>query len=200
MGQRVYWIRYCTTMLFLIRSYYSDVIMGAIASQITSVSIVYSTFCPGADQRKHQSSVSLALVRGIHRWPVNSPHKGPVTRKIVPFDDVIMHEFLQKHSQQTSDNSPARAKFGVLFCIQNLIRQFHPGTKDDSEYGLSKWESTLQCNVVSRWLSPYPEWSSRGQFADNLNPTWTDVCHLIQPLLIGVSTSDDHYFFKLYGL
>ena len=39
---------------------------------------------------KHQSSASLAFVRGIHRWPVNSPHKGPVTRKMFPFDDVIM--------------------------------------------------------------------------------------------------------------
>ena len=49
-----------------------------------------STVCSGADQRKHQSSASLAFVRGIHRWPVNSPHKGPVTRKMFPFDDVIM--------------------------------------------------------------------------------------------------------------
>ena len=58
---------------------YSDVTMGAF--QITIVSIVYSTVCSGADQRKHQSSASLAFVRGIHRWPVNSPHKGPVTQK-----------------------------------------------------------------------------------------------------------------------
>ena len=68
--------------------HYSDVIMGAIASQITDVSIVYSTVCSGANQRKHQSTVSLAFVRGIHRWPVNSPHKGPVTRKMSPFHDV----------------------------------------------------------------------------------------------------------------
>ena len=47
-------------------------------------------FIQGADQRKHQSSASLAFVWGIHRWPVNSSHKGPVTRKMVPFDDVIM--------------------------------------------------------------------------------------------------------------
>ena len=70
--------------------HYSDVIMSAMASQITCVPIVYSAVCSGTDQRKHQSSASLALVRGIHRWPVNSPHKGPVTRKIFPFDDVIM--------------------------------------------------------------------------------------------------------------
>ena len=65
---------------------YSDVIMSAIASQITGVSIVYSTICSSVDQRKHQSSVSLAFVMGIPRWPVDSPHKGPVTRKIFPFD------------------------------------------------------------------------------------------------------------------
>ena len=70
--------------------HYSEVIMDDIASQITSLTIVYSTVYSGADQRKHQSSASLVFVRGIHRWPVNSPHKGPVTRKIFPFDDVIM--------------------------------------------------------------------------------------------------------------
>ena len=70
--------------------HYNDVIMGVIASQITSLTSVYSTVCSGVDQRKHQSSASLAFVWGIHRGPENSPHKWPVTRKIFPFDDVIM--------------------------------------------------------------------------------------------------------------
>ena len=70
--------------------YYSDIIMGAMASQITSLTIVYLTIHSDADQRKHQSSASLAFVWGFHRWPVNSPHKGPVTRKMFPFDDIIM--------------------------------------------------------------------------------------------------------------
>ena len=65
--------------------HYNDVIMGAIASKITSLTIVYSTIYSGADQRKHQSSASLASVRGIHRRPVNSPHTWPVTQKM--FDD-----------------------------------------------------------------------------------------------------------------
>ena len=65
--------------------------MGAMASQITSLRIVYSTVYSGADQRKHQSSMSLAFVRGIHLWPVNSPRKWPVTRRIFPFDDVIIN-------------------------------------------------------------------------------------------------------------
>ena len=72
---------------------YSDVIMSVMASQINGVSTVYSTVCSGADQRKHQSTTSLAFVRGIHWWPVNSPHKGPVTRKMFPVDDVIMEFF-----------------------------------------------------------------------------------------------------------
>ena len=57
----------------------------------TSLTIVYSTVHSDADQRKHQSSASLAFVRVIHRGPVNSPHKWPVTRKMFPFDDVIMN-------------------------------------------------------------------------------------------------------------
>ena len=64
--------------------------MSAMASQITCLRIVYSTVYSGVDQRKHQSSARQAFVRGIHRWPANSPHKWPVTRKIFPFDDVTM--------------------------------------------------------------------------------------------------------------
>ena len=70
--------------------HYCDVIMCAMASQITCLMTVYSAVYSGADQRKHQSSASLVFVHGIHRWPVNSPHKWPVTRKMFPFDDVIM--------------------------------------------------------------------------------------------------------------
>ena len=64
---------------------------GAIASQITSLTIVYWTVYSDADQRKHRSSASLAFVRGIHRGPVNSTHKWPATQNMFPFDDVIMN-------------------------------------------------------------------------------------------------------------
>ena len=70
--------------------HYCDVIMGMVASKITGLAIVCSTVYSDVDQRKHQSSVSLAFVWGIHRRPVNSSHKGPVTRKMFPFDDVII--------------------------------------------------------------------------------------------------------------
>ena len=75
--------------------HYSDVIMGAMASQITCLTIVYSVVYSGTDQRKHQSSAPLAFLRGIHRGPVNSPHKGPITRKMFPFDDLIMWKYTQ---------------------------------------------------------------------------------------------------------
>ena len=75
--------------------HYSDVIMSMMASQITSISFVCSTVCSGADQRKYQSSMSLAFVRGIHQSPVDSPNKGPVMCKMFPFDDIIMVIYVQ---------------------------------------------------------------------------------------------------------
>ena len=69
---------------------FSEVIMSSMASQIASLTIFYSTVYSGADQRKPQSSASLVFKRGIHRWSVNTPHRGPVTQKMFPFDDVIM--------------------------------------------------------------------------------------------------------------
>ena len=64
-------------------------------SQITNLKIVYTIIHSGADERRYQISASLAFVRGIHRSPVNSPHKWPVTRKMLPFDDVIMGKGLE---------------------------------------------------------------------------------------------------------
>ena len=63
---------------------------SAVATQITSLIIVYSIVYSGADQRKHQTPTSLAFVWEIHWSPVNSPHKWPVPQKMFPFDDVIM--------------------------------------------------------------------------------------------------------------
>ena len=72
--------------------------MGTIVSQITSLTID-STVYSDADQRKHQSSSSLAFVRGIHRDRWIPPHKWPVTWKMFPFDDVIMK---QMHLNKTN--------------------------------------------------------------------------------------------------
>ena len=77
------------------KNHYNDILMSTMASQITSVTIVYSTVYSDTDQGKHQSSASVAFVCGIHRWPVNSPHKLPETRKMFPFDDVIILEDIE---------------------------------------------------------------------------------------------------------
>ena len=68
--------------------HYNGIIMSAMGSQIIHISNVCSTVCSDADQRKHQSSMSLAFVRG--RVLVDSPHKWPVTWKMFPFNDLIM--------------------------------------------------------------------------------------------------------------
>ena len=99
--------------------HYSDVIMGAMASQITSFAIVYSTVYTGADQRKHQSSASLAFVRGIHRGPVNSSHKWLVMRKMFPFDGVIMCIVIAK--QQPGD----RTSSSGISCYQHQKDWYH---------------------------------------------------------------------------
>ena len=96
--------------------------MAVMASQITSVLIVYTTVCTGTDQRKHQTPALLAFVRGIHRWPVNSPHKGPVMWKMFPFDDIIIlnNHLYRRRSKKTSKlhvtglcegNSPVTGEF-----------------------------------------------------------------------------------------
>ena len=84
------YIIYCPNVMGSPKWHYNDVILGAMASQIISLTIVFSTVYLDTDQRKHQSSATLAFVRRIHRRPVNSPHKWPVTRKMFPFDDVFM--------------------------------------------------------------------------------------------------------------
>ena len=101
-------------LLKCLLKHYIDLIVAAMASQITSLTIVRSTVYSGADQRKRQSSASLAFVRGIHRGPVNSPHKGPVKRKIFPFDDVIMVSF--PHPQETPIKmAPMAPKFQLFY-------------------------------------------------------------------------------------
>ena len=82
-------IQACSSMTSVV-AHYSDVIMSTMASQVTSFTIVYWTIYLGIYQRKHQSPASLAFVRGIHRWLVNSPYKGPIMWKMFSFDDVIM--------------------------------------------------------------------------------------------------------------
>ena len=122
--------------------HYNDVIMGALTSYITSLTIVYSIVYSDTDQRKHQSSASLAFVWGIHRGPVNSQHKWPVTRKMFPFDDVIMSPAL-----------PANTREGLLANIQwmnnmNLQRTAIMTKQDQVKLG-NKWMNSVN-NISSK--------------------------------------------------
>ena len=101
--------------------HYRDVIMATMAPQITSLAIVYSTGYSGADQRKHQSSASLAFVRWIHRGPVNSRHKWPVTRKMFPFDDVIMWILYEIHMKWKRTSREIHMNIRLIF-HNNFIR------------------------------------------------------------------------------
>ena len=74
--------------------HYTYVTMGVLASQIISISTVFSNVCSCAHQKEHQRSALLAFVREIQRWQVVSSHKAPVTRKMFPFNDVIMNCWL----------------------------------------------------------------------------------------------------------
>ena len=112
--------------------------MSALASQITGVSIVWSSVRSGADQRKHQSSASLAFAQGIQRWPVDSPHRGPVTRKMFPFPDVIIFWSFISFQWCLLINVPSPNRLGfssicrqlnilaACHCISKVSRWLHP--------------------------------------------------------------------------
>ena len=131
--------------------HYNDVIMGPMAFQITSLTIIYSAVYSGTDQRKHQSSASLAFVRRIHRSPVNSPHKGSVMQKILQFDDVIM---CMNNCQVDHQDSTV-----VKFWVSLHIRDF--------KYGFCKPENIPDskvhgANMGPTWVLSAPDWPHVG--------------------------------------
>ena len=131
------------------QKHYDDVIMSAIASQITSLTVVYSTIYPGADQSKHQSSASLAFVWGIHRGPVNSPHKWPVTRKMFPFGDVIMTSEL-RITDPWGGKSTSDRRIPLTKGQQHRGRFHVMASSCNRHFGLAN--SQIHNKMTSRWL------------------------------------------------
>ena len=142
----------CVVITFLPRDkrlhticHYIDVIMTTMASQITSLMVIYSIFYSGADQRKHQSSASLTFVQVIHRCPVNSPNKGPVTRKMFPFDDVIMVTCsptgkVKRNTDGETSPDNALTKLSAWYCRKYSFKIFHfllPSTNSRPSNGTS---------------------------------------------------------------
>ena len=130
--------------------------MGAIESKITNLAIVNSTVYSDADQRKYQSSASLAFVRGIHQGPVNSLHKWPVTRKKFSFDDVII-PITTIHADVTvlSNAKPLQGTFltvktDMIFqsffgCHRFPLRFFA------NQWYFSKWSDPVTHEVLTHW-------------------------------------------------
>ena len=114
-------------------------------------------FIQGADQRKHQSSASLAFVRRIYRWAMNSLHKGPVTWKIFPFDDVIMNwplPVMVRQQDNTGGLKSLREVSGRLGAFQGhtYITGSNPGDSVHSAIDLrvSNWFSC----VINHYYTP----------------------------------------------
>ena len=158
------------TMVF----HYSDVIM---ASQITSLTIVYSAAYSGANQRKHQISASLAFVRGIHRSLVNSLHKWPVTRKMFPFDDVIMTFVINGTS-----NNPVKQ---MVFSMSRL--RYAPNLESLVDFVESRilWTSEFVYDDLKRFESP--TWTHRGFSCCNNTVKNIQGCYCVN---ISVRSSD----------
>ena len=125
--------------------------MSTMASQITSVTFVYSTDCSGADQINIKALGQWPFMRGIHQWLVNSSPKGPVTRKMFLFDDVIM-----------------------LFCATISLLKWCTICMGDLSYGFQwiKFPSMLSMHVQS-WTEPF---SLKNCYSFNIEPYCFDVC------------------------
>ena len=150
-------------------------VVGNVA--VTCLTIVYSTVYSDADQRKHQSSESLAFVRGIHRGPVNSLHKWPVTRNMFPFDDVIMVRQLDHHCDfrcrytqwyqvPTGLMLSTHDKDMVRFIIQTMLSE----VVNDILHGITTLKNDVAWNWKSAWYGSFSNCKIlRGSYAFFVN-------------------------------
>ena len=127
----------------------------------TSVSIVCSTVCSGADQGKHQRSASLAFMRRINWWPVNFPYKGQVTRKMFPLDDVILrHNAVNKQITEGEFNGfcirctlhYTRHSYQTNMLPNSLCFSWVPFVWINTVYTLCKYRYSLLVNKIGTKL------------------------------------------------
>ena len=98
-------------------------------------------FIQGADRRKHQSSPSLPCMTGIHRSPVNSPHKLPITWIMFPLDDVIInsacvhavHENTQSYNQILHLTHCYKNRYLVIYVLIIVLAPKHTKRCPDSK-------------------------------------------------------------------
>ena len=169
--------------------------MNGIASQITSFMIVYSTVYSDADQRKHQSSASLAFVWGIHRGPVNSTHKWPVSREMFPFDDVIMWfccwGVIDSKQQHWTKRWFDTLRYFVDWVSFNLL---------GIQNALVFLRSLCQHHKNERWASSRPKSSATRLFVHQLNQTAikeniNTLYYMYYPFVRGIHQRNTHAIF-----
>ena len=144
------------THMCVSKLYYNDVIMSATASQINSFTIVYASVYSDINQRKHQSSASLAFVRvGIHLWPVNSPHKGPEMRKMFPFDDVIMKQGRVQVMAWLLFGAKPLSEPMLAYCQSNPYKQNSVKfeSKHNSIFLASPYNEWYLNEILSSWVA-----------------------------------------------
>ena len=130
----------CSVLTLLVQipeNHYNDVIMGAVASQMTSLTIVYSTVYSGADQRKQKKPCVTGLRVGNSPGSVNSPHKWPVTQKMFPFDDVIMYclgQLGKYHWFWCSSSSHRRSPVVIILTVSLAANFIHL-----SHFSVTEW-------------------------------------------------------------
>ena len=140
--------------------------MSTMASQITSLTIVYSIVYSGADQRKLQSSALLAFVWGIHRWQLNSRAKGQsvVARKMFLSDDVIMDKCLictRKLLQHAYNISCSlRSETYLLKCVSII--------PEDLEY-IELHRNDWYCSCCLVDLCPFNNLENETDFMSTIN-------------------------------
>ena len=141
------------------RYHYGDIIISAMASQITNASVVCSTVCSDTNERKHQSSASLASVRGIHRSPVDSPHK--VKRKIFPLMTSPWYDvlFIAPSNKERVTMTMKLLLLLLAVAVAVLVWVALMVIRDHSGHGLGQWEKASHSNASSHSLNPYLEWS-----------------------------------------
>ena len=143
------------------RIHYSDVIMGAMASQITSLTIVYSTVYSGADQRKHQ----------------NSPHKGPVTRKMFLFDDGIVIRVNWVYTIAADVLTLCVDRWSLFMpCSINISRCFH-AIPTTSTCTISVWGNDRNHTyIILYFVYIFPRTTQRAKWSMQYCNISADVC------------------------
>ena len=157
--------------------------MGTIAFQITSLTIAYSTAYSGTDQREHQSSTSLAICAGNLPWPVNSPHKWPVTQKMFPFDDVIISQWAFK--MKITQSRPSQmitftmTIHGIVY-VQELPIPFTYSCQLDFIHIFEEIHINTRVASAQPWkigLNKFHESTNKLWYKQTIKPNITDISY-----------------------